>query len=162
MQKSKKHFFKACLGNLFSCTLFFGSVKYINKFLWSRNSFPVTAIPLIFFKKIFTQGFYLHSFYLDMEFFHLERHSIDLVKEKKSIFRISFRSPFFNIIFFVTVEVVVSDVAEQPFNFEGFFLFSLFDGGSGGRWCSWTTFLFFLSQEIEEKLKRNSHLSLLF
>ena len=99
---------KTCLGNLFVIFTytFFRLRKIIsNKFFLSRNYFNMKVVPSIIFKEIFTQWFYLHSFDIVMEFFHLESHSIDLVKENIN-FQYSFSFPFsFEIISFVMVEV---------------------------------------------------------
>lgn len=94
------------------------------------------AETLIFFKKIFTRGFYLRFFDFVIEFFHLEGHSIDLVKENID-FEYSFSFPFsFDLISFMMVQRLVN-------------------GGSN------SFFFFFFPEEIEEQLKGNSHLTLL-
>lgn len=74
-------------------------------------------VPLNFLHEIFIEGFYLHSFDLVMEFFHLENYFIDIVNENIN-FEDSFSFPFsFDIISFVMAKVVVDGVIEQPFFF---------------------------------------------
>lgn len=85
------------------------------------------AETLIFFKKIFTRGFYLRFFDFVIEFFHLEGHSNDLVKENID-FEYSFSFPFsFDLISFMMVQRLVNGGSN---NFFFFFFFS---------WRNWRT-----------------------
>lgn len=61
------------------CTFFGNHEKAISKF--DQRILKIKALSLIFCKKMFTQGFYFYSFDIVMDFFHLESHSITLVKE---------------------------------------------------------------------------------
>ena len=59
---------------------------------------------------MFTEGFYFYSFDIAMDFFHLESHSITLVKENMNL-----RFLFFDFISFVMPEVVVDIVVKKTF-----------------------------------------------
>ena len=81
---------------LFPCTFFFFGIVKSHKYIPLIKEFLQYKGRSLdfFFKRIFTQGLYLHSCDIVMEFCDLGSHSINLVKQNFN-FKDSFHSFFF-------------------------------------------------------------------